>query len=388
MMKNVVIIDAKRTAVGKAHKGSLRDTRPDDFAAKLLENMFKKNNINKKDIKDLVVGCAMPEGEQGMNIAKTIGMLAKLPYQVPAFTVNRFCSSGLQAVNNVAQAIEVDNIDVGIAGGVESMSMVPMGGYTFNSNSNIVDNNIDFYTTMGLTGENVADLYEISREEQDKFALESHRKALKSIKNNDFKDEIEAVNVSVYDKHTKVPLEFSVDDGPRETSFEKLQKLKPCFKKNGSVTAGNSSQMSDGAAFLVLSSEKYALKNKLNILGYFRDFSVVGVPPHIMGIGPLEAIRQLLDKCNLSISDIGVFEINEAFASQAVYCIKKLNIDPSIVNIHGGAIAQGHPLGCTGARQSVTILHEMKRRNARFGIVSMCIGGGMGAAALFENTKK
>ena len=383
-MKNVVIIESKRTAIGKAYKGSLCNTRPDTLGATLLNKMLVKSNLKREDIGDLIIGCAMPEGEQGMNMAKAIGTLASLPNEVPALTVNRFCASGLQAINNVAQAIEVRNIELGVAGGVESMSMVPMGGYRFSSNSSMVDNNIDFYTSMGITAENVAENFNISREMQDEFACSSHTKALAAINNNLFKDEIEPIEVFKYKNHTKENFVFSKDDGPRETSVSMLGKLRPSFKKDGTVTAGNASQMSDGAAFSFLCHQEYAEKNNLKPLGYFRDFSVVGVPPHIMGIGPVPAIQSLLKKTNLSIKDIDIFEINEAFASQAVYCVQQLKIDKSIVNVNGGAIAQGHPLGCTGARQTATILHEMKRRNARYGIVSMCIGGGMGAAALFE----
>jgi len=383
-MKNVVIIESKRTAIGKAYKGSLANTRPDTLGATLLNKMLTDSNLKREDVGDLIIGCAMPEGEQGMNMAKTIGTLASLPDTIPALTVNRFCASGLQAINNVAQAVEVRNIELGIAGGVESMSMVPMGGYRFSSNSSMVDNNIDFYTSMGITAENVASNFNISREKQDEFATSSHTKALNAIENNLFDDEIVPVEVFKYDNHTKKNFVFSKDDGPRATSVELLGKLRPSFKKDGTVTAGNASQMSDGAAFSFLCHADYAKDNNLKPLGYFRNFSVVGVPPNIMGIGPIPAIQSLLKKANLSIEDIGLFEINEAFASQAVYCVETLKIDKNIVNVNGGAIAQGHPLGCTGARQTATLLHEMKRRKVKYGVVSMCIGGGMGAAALFE----
>jgi len=383
-MKNVVIIESKRTAIGKAYKGSLANTRPDTLGALLLNKMLVQSNIKREDIGDLIIGCAMPEGENGMNVAKTIGTLASLPNEVPALTVNRFCASGLQAINNIAEAVEVGNIELGIAGGVESMSMVPMGGYRFSANSSMVDNNIDFYTSMGITAENVAAKFNISREMQDEFACNSHKKALAAMNNNLFDDEIESIEIFKYNKHKKEKMEFSKDDGPRETSVEALGKLRTSFKKDGSVTAGNASQMSDGAAFSFLCSQDYANKNGLNPLGYFRNFSVVGVPPNIMGIGPIPAIQSLLKKANLSISDIGLFEINEAFASQAIYCVEQLKINKDIVNVNGGAIAQGHPLGCTGARQTATLLHEMRRRKVKYGIVSMCIGGGMGAAALFE----
>lgn len=383
-MKNVFIIESKRTAVGKAYKGSLKDTRPDTFAAKLLKKMLENNKINVKDVGDIIIGCAMPEGEQGMNIARGISSLASIPNSVPSFTVNRFCASGLQAINNIAQAIEVGNIDLGIGGGVESMSMVPMGGYRFSSNNNITENSIDFYTSMGMTAENIAKTFSISRQQQDEFACESHKRALFAIENNLFNDEIIPIDVFTYDKHKKNHFTFKRDDGPRVTTVEGLSKLKTSFKQGGTVTAGNASQMSDGAAFSILGSKEYIDKYNLSPIGAFRDFSVVGVDPSIMGIGPIPAITSLLKKTNLDIKDIGLFEINEAFAAQAIHCIDFLKIDRDIVNINGGAIAQGHPLGCTGARQVSTILSSMRKKKVRYGIISMCIGGGMGAAALVE----
>jgi acetyl-CoA acyltransferase len=383
-MKNVVIIDAKRTAIGKAKKGSLKDTRPDDFASSLLKSMLAKSKINVDDIDDLIIGCAMPEGEQGMNVARTIGILANVPYNVPALTVNRFCASGLQAINNIAQAIAANSINLGIAGGVESMSMVPMGGYRFQANNNIVEKNINFYTSMGMTAENVASLYNITREKQDIFSVASHEKSLAAREKGYFNNEIETIDTDVFRGHKKDILQFSIDDGPRKTSIEQLAKLKPCFKKNGTVTAGNSSQISDGAAFCTISNEEYADQHNLNKTAYFRECVVVGVPPHIMGVGPVDAINKLLKKCNLNIKDIGLFEINEAFAAQAVYCIEKLNIDPNIVNVNGGAIALGHPLGCTGGKLTVQLINEMKRRNQKYGMVSMCVGAGQGAAGVFQ----
>jgi len=386
IMKNVVIVEGKRTAIARANKGALRDTRPDTFASLLLKNMLKRVELNHQDIGDMIVGCAMPEGAQGLNIARTISIMSSLPESVPSYTLNRYCSSGLQAINNIAQAIEVGNIDLGIAGGVESMSMVPMGGFRFSSNENLVKDNIDFYTSMGITAENVASKFNISRKRQDEFAFNSHKKSLNAIKNNLLESEIETIRVFNYNGQEKNFFDFSVDDGPRsDTTVERLSKLKPCFKAGGTVTAGNSSQMSDGAAFTIMSSLKYAEKNNLDILGYFRDFSVTGLSPSIMGIGPVSAIRRLLSRANLTVDDIGLFEINEAFASQSLYCIDELKINPDIVNINGGAIAQGHPLGCTGARQSVSILHSMKRLGVKYGVVSMCVGGGMGVAALFES---
>jgi len=383
-MKNAFIIESKRTAVGKAYKGSLKDTRPDTFAAKLLQKMLANNEINIQDVGDIIIGCAMPEGEQGMNIARGISNLASIPNSVPSFTVNRFCASGLQAINNIAQAIEVGNIDLGIGGGVESMSMVPMGGYKFSSNNDITENSIDFYTSMGMTAENIAKTFSISRKQQDEFACESHRRALLAIKNNLFNDEIVPIDVFTYDKHEKNHFTFERDDGPRVTTVEGLSKLKTSFKQGGTVTAGNASQMSDGAAFSILASKEYMDKHNLSPIGAFRDFSVVGVDPSIMGIGPIPAITSLLKKTKLNIKDIGLFEINEAFAAQAIHCIDVLKIDRDIVNINGGAIAQGHPLGCTGARQVSTILNSMRKKKIRYGVISMCIGGGMGAAALVE----
>jgi len=383
-MKNVFIIESKRTAIGKAYKGSLKDTRPDTFAANLLDKIVTNSKINIQDVGDLIVGCAMPEGEQGMNIARGISTLASIPNSVPSFTVNRFCASGLQAINNVAQAIEVGNIELGIGGGVESMSMVPMGGYRFSSNDTLTENSIDFYTSMGMTAENIAANFGISRQDQDEFACESHKRALHAIENNLFDGEIVPIDVFTYNKHQKHNFTFSKDDGPRHTTVEGLSKLRTSFKQGGTVTAGNASQMSDGAAFSILGSKKYVEQNNLNPIGAFREFSVVGVDPSIMGIGPIPAITSLLKKSKLDIKDIGLFEINEAFAAQAIYCIDSLKIDRNIVNINGGAIAQGHPLGCTGARQVSTILNAMRKKNIKYGVISMCIGGGMGAAALLE----
>jgi acetyl-CoA acyltransferase len=383
-MKNVFIIESKRTAIGKAYKGSLKDTRPDTFAAKLLEKILENSKINVHDVGDIAIGCAMPEGEQGMNIARGISNLASIPNSVPSFTINRFCASGLQAINNIAESIEVGNIDLGIGGGVESMSMVPMGGYRFSSNKTITNNAIEFYTSMGMTAENIANQFSISREQQDIFAFESHRRALSAMENHIFDNEIVPIEICKYNKHEKQYITFEKDEGPRNTTIEALSKLRASFKQNGSVTAGNASQMSDGAAFSILANRRYAEKHKLDAIGAIRGFSAVGVDPAIMGIGPIPAITSLLEKTNLKIEDIGLFEINEAFAAQAIHCIKTLKIDSNIVNVHGGAIAHGHPLGCTGARQVSTILNAMRIKKIKYGIVSMCIGGGMGAAALIE----
>lgn len=385
-MMDVVIVKANRTAVGKANKGTLKDTRPDVFASLLLKKMLAKTEIPLKDFKDVAVGCAFPEGEQGFNIARVIAQYSGLSDEVPGVTVNRFCASGLEAIKNIAHSISLNEINVGIAGGVESMTAVPMGGYRFSAASELVENKPDVYINMGITAENVAKKFNISRNEQDNHALESNQRACIAIKSKLFAKEIESLDITVYNKHNKKIVTFDTDEGPRfNTSIESLSKLRPSFKMSGTVTAGNSSQLSDGAAFLFMTNKSYAEKHNLDCMGYFRDFTVVGVPSNLMGTGPVPAIKDLLKKNNLNINDIGVFEINEAFSSQFLYCMKELGIDKNKVNPLGGAIALGHPLGCTGARQVVTLLHEMKRKNIRYGIVSMCVGGGMGAAALIEN---
>jgi len=383
---DAVIVQAKRTAIGKANKGTLKDTRPDVLASLLLKKMLAKSKIPLTDFKDIAVGCAFPEGAQGFNIARVISQISGLRDEVAGVTVNRFCASGLESIKNIAHSISLNEIDVGIAGGVESMTAVPMGGYKFSAASEIFENKSDLYINMGITAENIAKKFNISREEQDKHALESHQRACLAIKSKLFAEEIESLNITVYDKHNKKTVVFDVDEGPRyDSSIESLEKLRPSFKTSGTVTAGNSSQLSDGAAFVFMTNESYAKKNNLDCIAYFRDFVVVGVQPDLMGIGPVSAINTLLKRNNLNINDIGVFEINEAFSSQFIYCIKELGIDKTKVNPLGGAVALGHPLGCTGTRQIVTLLHEMKRKNIRYGICSMCVGGGMGAAALIEN---
>jgi len=385
-MMDVVIVKAKRTAVGKANKGMLKDTRPDVLASILLKKMLSKTAIPLKDFKDIAVGCAFPEGEQGFNIARVIAQYSGLADEVPGVTVNRFCASGLESIKSIAHSISLNEIDVGIAGGVESMTSVPMGGYRFSAVTELVEKKPDVYINMGITAENIAEKFNITRKEQDIHALSSNQRACIAIKSKLFVEEIESLDISVYNKHNKKIMTFDTDEGPRHnTSIESLTKLRPSFKISGTVTAGNSSQLSDGAAFVFMTNKSYADKHKLECMGYFRDFVVVGVPSGLMGIGPVPAIRALLKKNNLNINDIGVFEINEAFSSQFLYCIKELGIDKDKVNPNGGAIALGHPLGCTGTRQVVTLLHEMKRKNIRYGIVAMCVGGGMGAAALIEN---
>jgi acetyl-CoA acyltransferase len=326
----------------------------------------------------------MPEAEQGMNVARIISLLSGLPDSISAATVNRFCASGLHAIADIAKSISVGQIDVGIGGGVESMSLIPMGGHKLSVNPDLFLKYPEAYTTMGITAENIANRFKIKREMQDQFALSSNKKAIFSIKNGYFKDEIIPISLDTSD-NKDVKYIFNIDECPRsDTSLSLLSKLKPVFSLNGTVTAGNSSHMSDGAAASVLINGSKAKILQLPIMGYFRNFVTVGVPADIMGIGPVVAIKALLNKTGLTLSDIGVIELNEAFASQAIYCISALNLDENKVNPCGGAISLGHPLGCTGARQVATILREMKRRNSRYGICSMCVGGGMGAAALIE----
>ena len=380
-MKDIAIVSSLRTAVGKANKGSLINVRPDDLGAHVIKSILENTNITANSIEDVVMGCAMPEAEQGMNVARIISLRAGLPDSVSAMTINRFCSSGLQAFANVANSINAGEIDVGIAGGVESMSMVPMGGQRPSCNYSLMEDYPQAYTPMGITAENVAKKFKVNRESQDQFAFESHKKAVNAIKNNLFKEEITPINIKINNKNYL----FDTDEGPREdTSLEALAKLRPVFAVSGTVTAGNSSQVSDGAAAALLMTKESADSQNLPILGFFRNFVTAGVDPDIMGVGPVYAIKKLLDKTGLSLNDIGVFEINEAFAAQALYCVRELKLDPNKVNPNGGAIALGHPLGCTGARQVATILREMKRKKSKYGICSMCIGGGMGAAALIE----
>lgn len=385
-MREVAVISAVRTAVGKAKRGSLKDTRPDDLLATALKGAVERSGVNPADIADLIVGTATPEAEQGMNVARIAGILAGLPDEVPALTINRFCSSGLQAIGQGAASIMAGWGDVVLAGGVESMSVVPMGGQKLVPNPGLIENNPAAYTPMGLTAENVADRFSVSRADQDAFAVESHKRAAAAIAAGRFVDEIVPVSTRVYNDGVWKDIVHTVDEGPRpDTSLEGLGRLRPAFKAGGSVTAGNSSQVSDGAAATLIAGRDYAEAHGLPILGLLKTYAVVGVPPDIMGVGPAYAIPRALKQAGLSLSDIGLFELNEAFASQAVYCVRELGIDPAIVNVNGGAISLGHPLGCTGAKLTATLLHEMKRRGVKYGVVSMCIGGGMGAAGIFEN---
>ncbi len=390
-MREAVIVSAVRTAVGKAYRGALAYTRPDDLAAVALRGALRRvKGLDPKQVDDVVMGCAMPEGEQGMNVGRIASHLAGIPHEVPAFTINRFCSSGLQAIAIAAQQIMSGWADVVLAGGTESMSMVPMGGNKISPNPELVEVYPDIYIAMGRTAENVASRFGIKREDQDQFALESHQKAVAAIKEGRFKEEIVPVKAKRYvtrpDGRREVEeFDFDTDDGPRfDTSLEALAKLRPAFGLTGTVTAGNSSQMSDGAAAAVVMSREKAKELGVKPMAVLRSFAVGGVEPDIMGIGPVAAVPKALKLAGLKLEDIDLIELNEAFASQSLYVIRELGLDRSKVNVNGGAIALGHPLGCTGAKLTATILHEMARRSARYGLVTMCIGGGMGAAGVFE----
>jgi len=386
-----VIVSAVRTAVGKASKGALRETRPDDLAATCLTGALEAaGGFDPAVLDDIILGCAMPEGVQGLNVARLAQFRSGIPNSVPAITLNRFCSSGLQSISMAADRIATGQASAILAGGAESMSMVAMGGDRFLPNPALVDDMPEAYISMGLTAEEVATRYEVSREEQDAFALESHRRAVAALDSGAFTDEIVPVEVSHKEPGPRgesivTTSTFQVDEGPRrDTTPEALAKLKPVFRLGGSVTAGNSSQTSDGAGAALVVNRALAEELGLEILAVLRGFQVVGVAPEVMGIGPVDAIPKVLAHCGVSQDDVELFEINEAFASQAAYVVRALGISPEKVNVHGGAIALGHPLGATGAKLTATLLHEMKRRGSRYGVVSMCIGGGMGAAALFE----
>ena len=374
-MKDAVIVSAVRTAVGKAPAGSLRATRPDDMAAVVIDAALRRlPRVDRAEIDDVILGCAMPEAEQGLNVARIASLRAGLPVSASAVTVNRFCASGLQAIAFAAERILAGSAKAIVAGGTESMSLVPMGGHKPAPNPVLVDTYPDTYLTTGLVAENHARDYAISREEQDAFALRSHQRAAAAIDAGRFADEIVDAGI---------PL--SMDEGPRrDTSLEALAKLKPAFHVKGTVTAGNSSQMSDGAAAVVVMEGGRARELGLEPLGRFVTFATAGVEPERFGIGPVPAIRKALKLAGLSLDDIDLIELNEAFAAQVIACLRELPIDADRLNVNGGAIALGHPLGCTGARLTTSLLYEMKRRNARYGMVSMCVGGGMGAAGIFE----
>ncbi|MGM9929159.1 MAG: acetyl-CoA C-acetyltransferase [Bacillus sp. (in: firmicutes)] len=389
-MRDAVIVAGARTPVGKAKKGSLAHVRPDDLGALVVKETLKRAGGYEGTIDDLIIGCAMPEAEQGLNMARNIGALAGLPHTVPAITVNRYCSSGLQTIAYGAERIMLGQSDTVIAGGVESMSLVPMMGHVVRPNVKLAESAPEYYMGMGHTAEEVAKKYGISREDQDAFAVRSHQKAAAAIEAGKFVDEIVPVEIvqrfvgKDYKLQEKQSL-FSIDEGVRpDTSVEGLGKLRPAFSVTGSVTAGNASQTSDGAAAVMVMDAEKALSLGLQPIGKFRSFAVAGVPPEIMGVGPVAAIPKALKLAGLELSDIGLFELNEAFASQSIQVIRELGLDEEKVNVNGGAIALGHPLGCSGTKLTLTLLHEMKRRNEQFGIVTMCIGGGMGAAGVFE----
>jgi acetyl-CoA acyltransferase len=393
-MKEAVVVSAVRTAVGKAPRGILKDTRPDDVAAIVIkEAVARVPGLKLEEVEDIVLGCAFPESDQGLNLARVVAMRAGFPYTVSGQTVNRFCSSGLQAIATAAYEIMVGGQDVIIAGGVEFMSQVPIMGLTPSPNPYLVEHNPQAFTSMGLTAENVAEKFGVTREEQDRFALSSHQKAAKAIREGKLKEEIIPIPAKVKEVKedgTIIVKEviFDTDEGVRyDASLEGMAALKPVFKANGTVTAGNASQTSDGAAALVLMPRERAEALKVKPMAIFRSFAVAGVPPEIMGIGPAYAVPKALKKAGLTIKDIGLVELNEAFASQSLYVIRELGLNLDIVNVNGGAIAVGHPLGCTGAKLTTTLLYEMKRRNVRYGLVTMCIGGGMGAAGVFEKVE-
>jgi acetyl-CoA acyltransferase len=392
-MREVVVALAKRTAVGRAKRGTLRQTRPDDLGAAVIKGLLQAApQLEPARIGDVIMGCAMPEGEQGMNVGRNIALLAGLPDSVPGITVNRFCSSGLETINYGALEIATGQCDIVIAGGVESMTMIPMGGMRFWPNPTLMQESPNSYMGMGLTAERLVVRDDISREDQDRFAVASHQKALAAIEGGKFTDEIVPVlaKLSATDERGRPitrEIEFKVDEGPRsDTSLEALAKLKPAFKQDGTVTAGNSSQMSDGAAAVLLCTDKIAAELDLQPLARFVTYAVAGVPPEIMGVGPVEAVPKALSRAGLALEDMSVIELNEAFAAQSLAVLKHLRIDPADerLNANGGAIALGHPLGCTGAKLTTTALHELKRRGGRYAMVTMCIGTGMGAAGIFE----
>ena len=390
-MSEAVIVAGVRTPVGKAGKGSFTHVRSDSLAAIAVREVLKRApGVKPEDIEDLILGCAMPEAEQGMNVARMVGLLAGLPDTVSGMTVNRYCSSGLQSISLASDRINLGDAEAILAGGLESMSMIPMGGHKIAPNGELVGKRPESYMTMGLTAERVAEKFGISRAEQDAFSFRSHQKAIAAIQSGRFKDEIVPVTwtetqLDANHKERAIERTLAMDEGPRaDTTVEALAGLKAVFKNNGTVTAGNSSQVSDGAAMVLVVSRKYAESHVLKPIARLVKYAVVGVAPEIMGIGPAEAIPAVLRKAGISIDKIDLIELNEAFAAQSLAVLKALKFPEEKVNVNGGAIALGHPLGCTGTKLTVSLLNELKRRGGKYGIVSMCIGGGMGAAGLFE----
>lgn len=388
---NAYLVSAVRTAVGKAPRGTLRNMRPDDMGAEVVKGAIAQvPGLDPDQIEDVIMGCSFPEAEQGFNLGRVIAQRAGLPDSVPGVTVNRFCASGLQTIAMAHQAIAAGQADVIVAGGAESMSLIPMGGHVLTPNPALIEAAPEVYLSMGLTAENVAREYHIDRADQDAFALRSHQRALAAIQAGKFSTEIIPLTVqeTLYqDGETQtVEQDFRVDEGPRaDTSLEALAKLPSVFRLGGSITAGNSSQMSDGAAAAVLMSDRKVAELGLQPMAKLLGYAVTGVAPEMMGIGPITAIPKVLSQVGLTLPDIGLIELNEAFAAQALAVIRKLGLDESIINVNGGAIALGHPLGCSGAKLTATLLHEMQRRGIRYGMVTMCVGGGMGAAGVFEN---
>ena len=385
-MREVAIVSGIRTPFGRALKGSLKDTRPDDLGALTIRTAVKLAGVDPSEIDDVVMGCAMPEAEQGMNVARVAALAAGLPVEVSAMTVNRFCASGLQSIAIVADRIASGAYEVGVAGGLETMSMIPMGGNKVSLNPRVVEEQPAVFTPMGVTAENIARKWNVSRADEDAFALRSHQRAVAAQKDGFFAGEIVPVETSLYDAEGRhKSLTVKDDDYPRaDTTLEKLSTLKPAFDPTGSVTAGNSSPLTDGAGAVVLVSGERLKSLSAKPLGWFRAFATAGVPPEIMGIGPVPAVRKLLAKAGLRIEDIDLFELNEAFAAQSLYCARELGVPEEKLNVNGGAIALGHPLGVSGTRLAITALRELQRRGGRYAITTMCIGGGMGAAALLE----
>lgn len=390
-MQDAVIVSSVRTAVGKAPRGTLKDTRPDELGAAVIkEAIARVPGLEAADIEDVIMGCAMPEAEQGMNVARAAAIRAGLPVETSAMTINRFCSSGLQSIALAADRIRTGGAEVEVAGGLETMSMIPMGGHIIRPNPYLVDHYPDFYLNMGLATENVARKYEVTREEQDEFALRSHQRAAAALDQEKFKDETVPVTVSFEELDAKGRKQlrevvFAQDEGVRrDSSLEGLQKLKPAFHVQGTITAGNASQMSDGAAAAVIMSAEKAKSLGVKPMARFVAYATAGCPPEEMGIGPVYAIPKVLKLAGLTLDQIDLIELNEAFAAQSLAVIKTLGLDADKVNVNGGAIALGHPLGCTGAKLTASILRELERRNGRYGMVTMCVGGGMGAAGIFE----
>jgi len=390
-MREVVVASSVRTPIGRAYKGALRATRPDELAAAAIKGALDRiPQLDKKEIEDVIFGCAMPEAEQGMNVARIAALRAGLPVEVSAMTINRFCSSGLQAIAMAAERIMAGGAEVIVAGGTESMTMIPMGGHKISPNPWLVDNYPDTYLSMGLTAERLAQRFGITRQAADEFSLRSHQKAIAAIQAGKFDEEIVPVPVSFTtpngSKPKKLDIIFKMDEGPRsDTSLEALLALKPAFHMKGTVTAGNSSQMSDGASAAVVMSAERAKAIGVKPLARYIAFATAGYKPEEMGLGPVYAIPKALKLAGLKLSDIDVIELNEAFAAQSLAVIKEAGLNPERVNPNGGAIALGHPLGCTGAKLTASVIRELKRRNARYGMVTMCVGGGMGAAGIFEN---